>query len=393
MPNLLFHRGTRWKGHVRGSTNILASLFLRHGYSVTWLNRPTHFGHATRNWWRGDSPPSWCTKVQRHPDGVLEVLPFTLMPILKFSALGEFLWAHSSRLGYRTIYPSLQSVLADSDQPEPDLIWTTGGDGRALKDAFPRAKRIVQCVDVYEAYAGPAQKKLEIEDYENADAVVAIGYSLASYLMRERNVPRDKLFVIGQGADLGAFAVPKAEPEDIRAAPHPRLVWLGLLAKADPVLIRHALESLPSKEGSLILIGPEVDWARDLAAKDSRVFLLGSRSAEDAVSYLQHCDVGLMLYDQTRSPMQYLGQNPLKLYEMAAAGLPTISTPHREYDFTPNPALVVNSVDDLATAIPKALSEKYDLSRRMLEFANRNSWGDRFLEANSLVRRVLSGSL
>lgn len=388
LPSLLFQRGTSWQGAVRGSTNILADLFLRAGYPVTWLTRPIHAGHVLRGWRRGNRL-RFATESVRYLDGALELSPFTAFPILKYSFLGARLWSASARLGYYTIYPSLPHVFKAANQPAPDLIWTTGGDGGALRRAFPKARRIVQCVDIYEAYAGSAQNRLEVEDYRDADAVVTIGHALAAYLIRERGVPAEKITVIGQGADLELFAVRHPEPEDIASAAHPRLIWVGVLAKADPKLMEAALASLPAGEGSLVLVGPVAPWAQALAAHDPRIRVLGARPADKAAAYLQHSDIGLMLYDRGRDPRQYEGQNPLKLYEMAAAGLPIISTSHHEFHYVAHPALIAGTPETVKEAVKEALTRRIELAAASLNFADRNGWELRFREAEMLTQQVL----
>ena len=387
-PSILFHRGTRWKGPVRGSTNVLASFFLRAGYPVSWLTRPFHFGHVLRGP-RDHFPHGCSTWSQRHSDGALEISPFTVAPILKTQFLGQKVWEYSAQLGYRTIYPDLQRVFEDEGQPQPELIWTTGGDGGALRHAFPNARRIVQCVDIYEAYAGSVQNRLEVTDYDDADAVVAIGHALAKFLAQERGVPEQKISMIGQGADLDLFMKEPAEPSDLSTIPHPRLIWVGVLDKADPGLMASALAALPNGEGSLILVGPETMWARNLAERDSRVFLSGPRPAREVAAYLLHSDVGLMLYDRKRVPLQYLGQNPLKLYEMAAARLPIVSTTHEEYRYFNNPALIANTPAEVSEAVREALQRRDELSIESWAFAEANGWSKRFKEAERLICRML----
>lgn len=390
LPSLLFHRGTSWTGKVRGSTNILAQMFLRSGYPTTWLTRPFHVGHVLRSC-RGTKKLAFASHSVRHDDGALEIRPFTVIPILKSRLLGQRVWSFSAAAGYRTISPSLPRVLSAAEQPTPDLIWSTGGDGRGLRAAFPHARRIVQCVDIYESYSGSAQNRLEMSDYKNADAVVTIGHALSAYLTRERGVPPEKITVIGQGADLDLFAVRQPEPKDIASAGRPRLIWVGVIAKADPKLMEAALASLPEGSGALILVGPPTPWAKALAASDSRVRLVGAHNATKSAAYLQHCDLGLMLYDQTRDRRQYEGQNPLKLYEMAAAGLPIVSTSHHEYKYIDAPVLVADTSEAVKFAVRDALRRATELAEHSRSFADRNGWQARFNEAELLVNKVLRG--
>lgn len=392
MPSILFHRGTAWRGAVRGSTNLIARHFREAGYDVAWVTRPRHIGHLLREA-RSGAPFTLESGVRRWDDGVLEIEPVTVLPIVKHPVMGPRLWEASARLGWKSVRPSLPAIFKTWGQPPPDLVWTTGGDGGSLREAFPGARSVVQCVDVYEAYAGPTQNRLEVLDYRAADAVVSIGHALADFLAEFRGVDRGKITVIGQGADLDLFAEDHGPPADSADLPRPRLVWVGVLDKADPDLFAAALDALPPGQGSLVLIGPHAPWALDLAARDDRVRVLGPRLASEVASYLQNSDVGLMLYDRARPPLQYVGQNPLKLYEMAAAGLAIVSTPHAEYAQIQPPILVADSPGSVVSAVREAIADRDRMGHAASAFAQANSWRSRFDAAEQLVARLIGGSV
>ena len=251
----------------------------------------------------------------------------------------------------------------------------------------------MQCVDIYEAYAGPAQNSLERRDFESADAIVAIGNALAEYLVRDRGLSRERITVIGQGADLALFAGAHDEPPEMAKLPHPRLVWVGVLAKADPDLMAAALSGLHDDGGSLLLIGPSTQWADALAAKDRRVACLGPRPAHEVAAFLNNSDIGLMLYRRDANPLVYEGQNPLKLYEMAAAGLPIVSTSHAEYRYCQPPVLIADTPEAVAAAISVLSENAPTYRKRALSFAAENGWQTRFEEAQTLIDGLLEQRL
>ncbi|MCP3917050.1 MAG: glycosyltransferase family 1 protein [bacterium] len=380
--SILFHRGNEWGGPLRGSTNVLAARFLAAGHPVAWLERPVHLGHRLRS----NAPrPGF----RRTDDGALVIRPFTLIPRPTWRAVGGGLRSAWARAAYRSIVPSLRRVFARAEQPEPAVLWTCGGDGGALRRAFPAARRIVQCVDVYEAYAGSGQNALEALDYADADRVVTIGHALAELLVAERDVPRAKLSVIGQGADLDAYTE-APEPDDLAPLPRPRLTWVGRLAKADARSMAEAATFAERAGGSLVLIGPRAAWAEELTRGQRSVHVLGPRDPARVPAYLMASDVGLMLYDQRADPRIYAGQNPLKLYEMAAAGLPIVSTPHAEYAHLDPPALIATGAVEVEARIEEALRRARELSRSSRAFAQRHGWSQRFDDAAALVREVLA---
>lgn len=387
-PSVFFHRGTEWDGTVRGSTNIIARHFLNAGYPVTWMTRPIHLGHLLLRS-KNKNVQLYKKRFMRASDGALVFCPLTLVPRLQRYITEQHVWAALSKWGYRTTYPSLRRILHEAGQPEPQIIWTTGGDGGALRSYFPKAIRIVQCVDVYEAYAGSRQNLLEVQDYRDADAVVSIGHALADFLHKERGVPTDKITVIGQGVDQDLFDIEHPEPEDLRSLPRPRLIWVGVLAKADPELIEAAANALPAGKGSIVLIGPPMEWALNMAKRNHRIHVLGARKPEVVPGYLKHSDIGLMLYNRNADSLVYQGQNPLKLYEMAAASLPILSTPHAEYKYLKPPVLIVQSREDISLQLEIALQKSDILKCKTRHFAKDNSWKKRFKESEELILNIL----
>ncbi len=142
----------------------------------------------------------------------------------------------------------------------------------------------------------------------------------------------------------------------------------------------------------MVLIGPPAAWSDELSANDERVIALGPQPADFVAAALKACDVGLMLYDRSRPSLQYVGQNPLKLFEMAAAGLPILSTPHPEYAEWPNPAIIVACEADVGPALNMALSDAARLRQEGLRFAAENDWDERFKEAEGLVLTLMRQS-
>ncbi len=159
---------------------------------------------------------------------------------------------------------------------------------------------------------------------------------------------------------------------------------MGLLEKGDAELFEAVSKSLRQVGGSLVLVGPEADWARDLEKRFENIYILGSRHPDLIPAYLAHADLGLMLYDRNRQNV-YKGQNPLKLYEYAAAGLPILSTPHDEYRWLDPPVITVESPEDIPAAMDVAIRERSDLRRAAHEFADRYSWRSCFLRAGKKI--------
>lgn len=375
--HILFHRPTPWESDIHCSTKIFAWKFKDEGYKVTYLENPMDPLHLIK--WKGYYH-IW-HRAPRWEDGVWIINPFTLIPVRDYFFFKTQLASDAS---YHSCIPRIGSLVRRSGQGNPDVIWTAKPGSSVLKDFFPEATLIFQVVDYYPAFRGDYIKSIEKRDYECADHVFLIGHALFKYVTEELEISADKVTVLGQGVFLDHYKKVQSEPEDLQAIPKPRAIWVGVVDKGDRELFEASAIELQKKGGSLVLIGPEAEWARNLKKRHSNIYLLGSRPSKAVPGYLCHADMGLMLYNRKRESV-YQGQNPLKLYEYAAAGLPIISTPHDEFQYIKPPVIEVNSPEDIPMAISTVLDEHAKWSQMALVFAKQHSWDTCFCKAEEKI--------
>ncbi len=381
MTHILFHRHTPWQSEVRCSTNVYAGLFLRAGFEISYMQGLVHVASVLgrRGQWH-----SWA-RGARQDRGAWVFTPMSLVP---YSARWPFNTPAAAHWSYQSCLPSVRRQLRRGGYGEPDLIWSANPGSIALRRCFPRAHFVFQVVDFYPAFAGRAVHHVEREDYRGADHILVIGHALRQYIVDEHGIDPAKITVLGQGVFLDDYAASLPVPTDIASLPRPLGIWVGVVAKADEELFRAAAAALHAHGGSLVLIGPQTPWSLRLSLEGPNVHTFGPRASELVPAYLSAADVGLMLYDRTRGSV-YRGQNPLKLYEFAAAGLSIVSTPHDEYEYLRPPALIVHCADDVRAAVDRALLERDDLRRRSLEFAALHSWRAAFARARCQVLNLL----
>lgn len=363
MGQVLFHRPTVWTSEIQCSTKVLARLTAARGHDTDYLQAPLDPAHLLRG--PGGYLRVW-QNSPRNEDGVNILTPATPIPVRDvwpLNSLGAASWR------YRACVPSLSKI------GKPDLVWTTvPGSGRAMKRAFPTAKVVFHVVDYYPAFRGEAVKALERDDYAAVDAVATISGTLTDYLTDELGVPRDKITTLGQGVEVDRYASDLPEPEMLADLPHPRAIWTGVLTKGDAGLFAEVAKDMAARGGSLVLIGPGAEWADQLAkAYPGTVRLVGPMPPAKLPGWLVHCDLGIMLYDRSRQEV-YRGQNPLKLYEYAAAGLAVLSTPHDEYAQLDPPATVLSQEAEVAPAIAEALAETDTRGHAARAFVAARSW-------------------
>lgn len=364
MAHVLFHRPTVWASPIQCSTKVLARLTASRGHQVSYLQAPLDPVHLLRGRkgylgvWR-DSP--------RDEDGVRIVTPATPVPVRDIWPLSSL---RAARMRYRLAVPPLHRTI-----PSPDLIWTTvPGSARALRHSFPKARLVFHIVDYYPAFRGDAVKPLERDDYAVADHVCTIGHTLRDYVVDGLGIPAAKVSVLGQGVEQEAYAPDLPEPKALAGLPRPRAVWTGVLEKGDTGLFDALAAGLAARGGSLVLIGPHAPWVDAIEARyPGTVRAVGAVAPRELPSWLVQCDLGVMLYDRARQDV-YKGQNPLKLYEYAAAGLTIMSTPHDEYHHLMPPVLEIMTELDIDTALTRALDQEAGWRNRVDSFAKQHSW-------------------
>jgi glycosyltransferase involved in cell wall biosynthesis len=365
VQHVLVHRGTPWQTAVNCSTNIYAGLLLERGFTVSYAQGMHHLEHRLLR--RGEHYAS-VQAGPRNDRGAWVLTPVSLLPGRPLSNSPKLAAAR-----YRACWPSIAQLLARSGAPPPDWIFTARPGSSALADLFPRARLAFQVVDYYPAFMGKGVQRLEHTDYRRADHVFTIGRRLFDHVVNNLGVDARKVTNLGQGVATQLYQQSWKEPPELATVPRPRAVWVGVCAKGDPALFAAAARALGEHGGALVLIGPGAPWVDDLRKTARNVHFFGPRPASEVPAWLSHADVGLMFYDQ-RDAGRYVGQNPLKLYEYAAAGLAILSTPHAEYRDLRPPVAVVESPEQVGGALRAVLEEPEALRADALAFAARHDW-------------------
>lgn len=324
----------------------------------------------------------WASRRQAM-ENLTVLRPATPIPIRDYLPL-RTVAAHE--LSYRLCIPSIKRLV--SAHGSPDVIWTTRPGSSVLKEMFPKAKLVFHVVDYYPAFRGDYVKEIERMDYDRSDLVLTVGHALREYICDELRVDSVKVHTLGQGVEIERYGTDIQEPDDLRYLPHPRAIYVGVVGKVDVALMTVAAQEMEKRGGSLILVGPFSEVVSEILKSSKSAHYLGPREYSSVPAYLVHSDIGLMLYSRDR-PTVYFGQNPLKLYEYAAANLSIIATYHHEFDYIEAPCCIVKDESSLREAIEAATHAKSDLPRR---FAEQNSWSARVQDAVTYIGNLQEGS-
>ncbi len=132
------------------------------------------------------------------------------------------------------------------------------------------------------------------------------------------------------GVDYASYSASYVEPEDIKAIPHPRVGYVGIIKDHLDFPLLITLARL-HKEWSFVLIGPKGSLHRsaDLFQRLldlPNVYWLGGKPLGALPAYTQQLDVCLLIYkvnDYTKFVY------PLKLHAYLASGRPVVGSPIR----------------------------------------------------------------
>jgi glycosyltransferase involved in cell wall biosynthesis len=129
------------------------------------------------------------------------------------------------------------------------------------------------------------------------------------------------------GVDYESFARAAAEPEDLRAAPRPRIGYVGIIKRhLDLELLRDLAGRHPN--WSFVMVGPVRPMAEDQGRFDRlaqvpNVRFLGGKAWHEVAAYMRHMDVCIMPY-KVDGYTKYI--YPLKLHEYLATGRPVVAS-------------------------------------------------------------------
>ncbi|MEJ7809945.1 MAG: glycosyltransferase [Gemmatimonadaceae bacterium] len=185
--------------------------------------------------------------------------------------------------------------------------------------------------------------------------------------------------LVPNGVDYNAYTMPRPEPVDLAAVPHPRIGYTGKIKKQlNWVLLRELTQRHP--EWHFVFVGPLsphpeiVDMLSQLATRPN-VHFLGAKTVHELTAYPQYFDVCLMPYAQT-GYTRYI--YPLKLHEYLASGQPVVGSRVTALEDFASVVALATSVNDWSAAIRSALEPAANAAARRTArraVARQHDWG------------------
>lgn len=261
-----------------------------------------------------------------------EIITFT-MPV----PTGLTVWRSPRWLPTQERWPNIESTLRgfrmrrlrrwlDHRELQP-ILYIFDSKYQYRRRYFPSAPVVYHLYDdVLRQEGGEELRDSERRLLETADLVIACSPELAD---SKRHL-RSDIEVIPNGVDYGMFATPPITQSTLlQTLPRPRLGYVGAInRKLDIPALHEIAEAFPS--GSVILVGP-VGFSKDQPShpfqalvERSNVHVLPPVHPFMVPGLLRELDVGIAPYTlDSWADVSF----PLKLFEMLAVGIPTVSTP------------------------------------------------------------------
>jgi glycosyltransferase involved in cell wall biosynthesis len=188
----------------------------------------------------------------------------------------------------------------------------------------------LSCYHIVDEYSfSPSELPLTDQEIQLIKRVDQVFIHSPALLERKGQFNPNTLFV-PNGVNYRAFATQQEEPTDLKAIPHPRIGYIGVIKGQLDVKLLLGLATR-HVEWSFVFVGPTNSLGRDALLVDElsklpNVYFLGHKPIEIACAYPQHFDVCLLPY-KMNDYTKYI--YPLKLHEYLAGGKPIVGSPIR----------------------------------------------------------------
>ncbi|GIO10638.1 hypothetical protein J19TS2_01930 [Cohnella xylanilytica] len=370
--NILFVSHTYIGGPFVVGSHHLAREMSKMGHRVLHLSTSVTPAHLMKM----KEPPikdrlaQW-RNIRKQSGRMIHGVPMSLVPWPLASAIYR---RTGINLFVRSIaFPSIRKLLGMYRFSEVDLLLIDQPYFAGIEKQLKAKVVIYRPTDNYADMHGDRTVEIaEKEIISRAHGVVATSEPVLANARRHKSdMPA---IVLENGVEFAHFERARPEPDDLKEIPGPRAIYAGAVdERFDMAAVKRLAERSPSL--SVVVIGPCDPAFVRTQGFPGNVFFLGAKAYDDLPAYLQHADLALLPLSDHKAN---LGRSPMKLYEYAAAGLPTVvkETPElrrRGEDFL----YFYKDADSFAERVGQVLRklDRGEIARgRIVEAARKQSW-------------------
>jgi glycosyltransferase involved in cell wall biosynthesis len=370
-----------WGGHPSSCQHLFRHIGRNH--RVAWINT---IGMRNPSLRRGDLRKAF-RKVSRmiareRPSSTTAVKAVPLLdayqPFMLPGVHNSVIRAFNANAVDRTLRLALRRI----GQARPVVVTTVPNTADYLS-LFEDWAVVYYCVDDFSLWDGHNARMIrEMEERLIARATALIATSQLQY---ERLSATGKpAHLLTHGVDLELFGSSAAEHGCVKAIPHPRIGFFGLIdQRLDQQLLRSVARVMP--EASFVLAGPVEVSVRTLEALDN-VHFCGRVHYEELPALIGGLDVLMLPYKAGE-----LGDtlSPLKLKECLATGKPIISAPIAATLGMQSLVTIAHTSAEWRDAISASLAVDVEERRRsVLQMIRGESWAGKAAWLTALAAKL-----
>ena len=198
-----------------------------------------------------------------------------------------------------------------------------------------------------------------------------------------RPAERHPIVLIPNAVDVTSYRRPRARPTDLPAGP--TVLYAGTLHadRFDVALTAETARALAG-DATLALVGPNaLEEGAIKTLVDSGVAMLGPRSPDSLIGYLQHADA-LIVPHIVNAFTDSL--DPIKLYEYRAVGRPVVSTPVAGFLDADDDRIVIAGTAEFPGAVGRAFRSSTPFSAG--DDREVPDWSTRVEAMNDVLRKL-----
>jgi|GEM_PF-4559 len=279
------------------------------------------------------------------------------------------------------------------------LIWTYNPLTAQLCTELPHSGIVYHCVD--DLGASPRVDADSIRHGEADLGKVADICFTTSPALQERMAPLFRNTVYEPNVceyDLfrAATARELPEPEEMKAIPHPRLLFVGALSeyKVDFDLVEEVARRMPNIHWVIIGAQGEGQPRSKKLSELSNLHVLGPKSYSELPAFMRYADAAVL--PATRNAYT-ASMFPMKFFEYLAAGLQVVSTRLPALEEFEELYFPVDDADGFCAAVEKILQGERRDAGQIDSACRRHCWTARFgrmedVLKEKLVRNSASGN-
>lgn len=381
--SIVFCREISWDDAIRTNTHSMAEQFRKRNWKCGWVA-------MSMTPWRMFYPKFQAARKIWREGGMKHEHMFEYSPMHLIAYGGAPLLR--SRLVWQSApsytVPNIKTVLKRVQLMAPNICWIGSLSMGATAQHIGAKRVIYQAHDAFSQYPdAPLNiKQIELEMVNRADIVVSTSESTTQLLQNLYPKYSERFHTLTHGVNMESYEHVREEPKELEHIPRPRAILVGTLDLEDDRLLAYLAKALPDL--SFVLIGPGGNRIAQ-RAKDGQlgnIHILGPRSQGTLPDYLKSCDIGLIAYPFEFRDSRRYGTNPMKRYEYAAAGLPTVSVDLREYSINASPIFIATNREDFVEQIRLALYVGSEYRRELISFASQNTWDMKYHRLMELIQ-------